>query len=94
MMSYRRTSTPSLSAARRAVSVIEVLNPTTIAFDAVASMMSLFVMSPLASSRTLILTSSVPSCSSAWVMAPSDPDTSALRMQTRSSLAWPAWIWR
>ena len=55
--------------------------------------MSLSVMSPLASSRTLILTSSVPSWSSACVIAPSDPDTSALRM-IRSSLAWPAWIWR
>jgi len=27
------------------------------------------------------------------VIAPSEPDTSALRM-IRSSLAWPAWIWR
>ena len=36
-------------------------------------MMSLSVMSPAASSRTLSLTSSVPSWSSAWVMAPASP---------------------
>ena len=70
MMSYRRTSTPSASAARRAVSVISVLKPTTIAFDADASRMSLSVMSPAPSCRTLIFTSSICSCSSAWVMAP------------------------
>ena len=34
MMSYRRTSTFSVSAARRAVSLIAVLKPTTIAFEA------------------------------------------------------------
>ena len=91
MMSYSRMSTPSASAERRAVSVILVLKPTTTAFDAAASMMSLSVMSPAPSSRTLSRTSSWSSCSSAWVMAPSEPDTSALRM-IRSSLAWPAWI--
>ena len=70
-----------------------VLNPTTIAFDADASRMSLSVMSPAPSWRMLIRTSSVESCSRACSMAPSEPDTSALRM-IRSSLVWPVWIWR
>ena len=38
-------------------------------------------------------TSSLWIWSSAWRMAPSEPCTSALRMM-RSSLVWPAWIWR
>ena len=93
MMSYRRTSTFSDSAARRAVSLIAVLKPTTTAFDAAASMMSLSLISPAPSYRTLSLTSSVWSWPSAWVIAPSEPDTSALRT-IRSSFAWPAWICR
>src|ERR1035437_3584794 len=56
MMSYCRTSTFSASAARRAVSVTFVLKPTTIPFDAAASMRSLSVTSPAASPDTLVIT--------------------------------------
>jgi hypothetical protein len=73
--------------------VIFVLKPTTIAFEAAASMMSLSVMSPCALMEDveadLVLVAAVRAL---CVIAPSDPDTSALRM-IRSSLAWPAWIW-
>src|SRR3972149_3966975 len=93
MMSYSRTSTFSVSAARRAVSLIRVLNPTTIAFEAEASRMSLSLISPAPSWRMLIFTSSVASWPRAWVIAPSEPETSVLRM-IRSSLACPAWICR
>ena len=78
-----------LGGATGGVGDLRVLKPTTMAFDAAASMMSLSVMSPAPSSRTLSRISSWSSCSSAWVMAPSEPDTSDFRM-IRSSLAWPA----
>ncbi len=51
--------------------------------------MSVSVMSPVPSWRTLIRTSSDWIWPRAWVMAPSDPETSAFRM-IRSSLAWPS----
>jgi hypothetical protein len=58
-------STSSVSAARRAVSTICVLKPTTMASEAAASMMSLSVMSPVPSWMMLMRTSSVAICSTA-----------------------------
>jgi len=54
-----------------------VLNATTIAFDAAASMMSLSVTSPAASCRTVDPDLVLSELLKGVVMAPSEPDTSA-----------------
>ena len=89
---YVLTSTFSLSDAAIAFESGLTLNPITIAFEAVARVISVSVIAPTAPWITLTLTSSVESFSRDCLIASTEPCTSALTI-IANSLTVPSLIW-